>query len=63
MKYAITLICLFMAAIACKEIPEQPEVNEGYDNSFVMPEAEILTPEDRAIITAMEDEYDENFNK
>lgn len=57
------VLVLAAACCSCNSVPEQPPLNEGYDTSFIMPEAEVLSEEDRAIITEMEDEYDKNFNK
>ena len=57
------LLILAFFACSCRQVSETPPTNSSYDSSFIMPEAEILSAEDRAVISAMEDEYDENYNK
>ena len=63
LSVALAAFVLLSCCCACNNVPEQPPLNEGYDSSFVLPEAEYLSAEDRAIIEAMENEYDENVNK
>lgn len=62
-KVILVAALLTVCCISCNNVSEQPPLNEGYDTSFVLPEAEYLTQEDREVIDAMETEYDENVNK
>ena len=56
-------LLLLLFCCSCNKVSEMPPTNNSYDTGFVLPEAEVLTAADRAVIAAMEDEYDQNYNK
>lgn len=45
---------------ACKHIDEEPQLNQGYDTSIRMPDAEEMTAEDSAVVAAQKAEYELN---
>ena len=45
---------------ACKNVDEEPHINQGYATSYRVPDAEPMTAEDSAIVAAQQLEYDTN---
>ena len=60
------LIYILIAAAAvtwttsCKNVDEEPKLNEGYATNYRVPDPEPLTDEDKAVIAAQKAEYEEN---
>ena len=61
----LLLSVIFLSAISfttssCESsISETPDINDGYQTTIVLPEAPVLSSEERAEIDAMFDEYDQ----
>jgi len=45
---------------ACKHVDEEPDLNQGYDTQFRVPDAETLTADDSAFVEAQKAEYELN---
>ncbi|MBR1800576.1 MAG: hypothetical protein IJ767_03670 [Bacteroidaceae bacterium] len=65
-RFKITLIfaTMIIAGItlmqSCEKIDEVPQINEGYETNYRMPDPTYLSDEDRQVVSDQEDEYDEN---
>ena len=60
-KTIITAAILLLGAAAlssCNQPNELPPLKEGYASKFIIPDPIDLTAEDRQIISAMEEEYE-----
>ncbi|MFA6677277.1 MAG: hypothetical protein WCS34_06770 [Bacteroidales bacterium] len=54
------LSAISLTTSSCEgDISETPDINDGYQTTIVLPEAPLLTDEERAIVDAMFDEYDQ----
>lgn len=71
MKYMRYTLLLFSGLLtissalltSCEKVDEQPKINEGYETTYRMPDAEYLSDEDRQVISDQEDEYENNTPK
>lgn len=59
----VALIAATICSSCGNKLDEEPPVNAGYKTSVRMPDPEELTPEDQALIDALQKEYDENKSK
>ena len=59
-KTIITAAILLLGAAlsSCNKPNELPPLKEGYASKFIIPDPIDLTTEDRQIISAMEEEYE-----
>ncbi|MDE6871884.1 MAG: hypothetical protein K2O58_08010 [Bacteroidales bacterium] len=48
-----------ITSISCNSADELPPLNEGYATEYILPDPVDLTAEDRAVIEALEKEYNE----
>ena len=49
-----------MMTTACKHVDDEPALNQGYDTTFRVPDAEPMTAEDSAVVAAQQAEYELN---
>lgn len=63
-KTIISAIILLLGAAmtSCRQPNELPPLKEGYASDFIIPDPTDLTAEERAVVDAMEEEY-ENATK
>ena len=57
------LVLLFSPALItqrCQHVDEEPDLNQGYDANFRMPDSEPMTAEDSALVAAQQQEYETN---
>ena len=60
------LVYIAMAAMAvmitsaCKNVDDEPQINQGYATSYRVPDAEPMTAEDSAVVAAQQLEYETN---
>lgn len=60
------MICLVLLGLqisiiqGCQHVDEEPDLNQGYDSNFRMPDSEPMTAEDSAFVAAQQQEYDAN---
>lgn len=52
-----------MALCSCRQASELPPIQDGYATTFVLPDPVDLTPEDRALIKALQEEYNNAIGK
>lgn len=63
LKQIIFSSALLFVLFACGNTNELPPLNEGYNTTYIMPEASLLTDEDRELIESQEKEYEQNADK
>ena len=57
------VLLLFGAAMtSCRQPNELPPLKEGYASDFIIPDPTDLTAEERAVVDAMEEEYENATN-
>ncbi len=63
-KTIISAIILLLGAsmTSCQQPNELPPLKEGYASDFIIPDPTDLTAEERAVVDALEEEY-ENATK
>ena len=49
-----------LALSSCKNVDDEPALNQGYDTNFRVPDAEPMTAEDSAVVAAQQAEYELN---
>ena len=57
------LVLLFSPVLitqGCQHVDEEPNLNQGYDANFRMPDSEPMTAEDSAVVAAQQQEYETN---
>ena len=59
---AIILLLFGAAMTSCRQPNELPPLKEGYASDFIIPDPTDLTAEGRAVVDALEEEY-ENATK
>lgn len=62
---AYVIPILLLAAMimgACDNYKEEAPLSDKIPNGYRMPDPQTLTDSDRAVINAMQDEYDKNGN-
>lgn len=52
-----------MALCSCRRASELPPIQDGYATTFVLPDPVDLTTEDRALIKALQEEYNNAIGK
>jgi hypothetical protein len=63
MKKILLLIVAIMALCSCRQASELPPIQDGYATTFVLPDPVDLTTEDRALIKALQEEYNNAIGK
>lgn len=60
---AVLLLAIALAGTACEKEEAMPEKNAGYDKEYVLPQARILTQQERDLIRARREEYNRVLNE
>lgn len=59
---ALSVVCTTVAFVSCEKTDEVPPVENTVATKYKLPDPEPLSDADRAVISAMEKEYNENAN-
>lgn len=57
-KSAAMLLLILAATSSCRQPDELPPLKEGYESDFIIPDPTDLTAEERAVVDALEEEYE-----
>lgn len=60
MAFLMLLFSGLFVIQACQHVDEEPDLNQGYDSNFRMPDSEPMTAEDSAFVAAQQEEYETN---
>ena len=56
---AVLVLTVALVGTACEQEEAMPKRNAGYDKEYVLPQARILTQQERDLIRARREEYNQ----
>lgn len=59
----VLVLAIALVGTACEKEEAMPEKNAGYDKEYVLPQARLLTQQERDLIRARREEYNRMLNE